>query len=64
MASLPAYLASDHIRKDASGLTMTVRLRIWHPAFWPELWKLLPGPLWQRPALWLWAMGRLAWRQA
>lgn len=31
------------------GHMVWLRVRPWHPSFWPILWDALPGPWWRKP---------------
>lgn len=38
-------------------LTVTLRVRPWHPTFWPVLWAALPCPWWRKP----WGLVYVLW---
>lgn len=61
MAKLPSYMKVVETRKDEDGITLVVRLRLWHPyvwflyvcAFlkdvwrWSRLWRPLESEEWK-----------------
>jgi len=39
-----------------------MRLRPWHPSFWPELWQMLAvSPRILKPLVWCYLLARLIW---